>query len=259
MERRTGGLYALLVLSSFLPSITEVPHDPQQTGAVIAAVLSVSSIAYTWLSPLFHVATLLLLVGTYYRKQIGRILSFFFGVTLLFAAVTQHIAYTQDYGLAIITSNLVLMSIVAAFWFAEAYKPKNEYVFGKLRAWRYWVIPFMILAFWFPISATLEPDFSLLLLLTSTYGIMFCPTVPVMLGLLTLAYPRVDKRLLTMTGLAGLIIGFWNATGVFLIPGYTYWMAFLHTPLILISAYSLLIGRIIKTDTTSVGSGDDRL
>jgi hypothetical protein len=108
-------------------------------------------------------------------------------------------------------------------------------------------VPFAVLAFWFPYGPGLLPDFNPLLLLTSDFGVLFCPTTPVVLALLTLMYPQVHRRVLTVTSLVGLLIGLFNALAVFTMPGYTLWMLFLHTPLLFISVYGLIIPWVVRT------------
>ena len=250
--RRILIAYVLLFLCVFLPPIASKPFTAQETPLVIKEVVVQTSAAYSWLSPIIHVATIALLAALYrYGQRIGRLADAYFGALFLFFAFGQHIAVTPSYGLAVVTGNLLMILIVGLFWMWEALKPQNEYVFKQLPAWRYWVIPFSVLAFWFPINVDLTPNFSPLLLLTSSFGVTFCPTAPVIIALLTLIYPRVNKPLLRITSLVGLLIGLFNALSFFVMPGYTAWMLFLHTPLIIISVYGLLIPRLAKKNHSS--------
>jgi len=75
---------------------------------------------------------------------------------------------------------------------------------------------------------------------------MFCPTTPLIIATLTLVYPKVNKYVLRTTSFVGFIIGILNALSLLLMPGYTMWNLILHTPLIFISAYGLLIPFIMK-------------
>jgi len=200
-----------------------------------------------WLSPVIHVITVALLIGLYhYGSRIGRVADAFFGILFLFFAFGNHIAVTENYGLVVLTGNLVPIFVVGLFWMWEVYRPHNEYVFDRLPAWRYWVLPFVFLAFWSPINAELSPDFNPLLLLTSSFGVMFCPTTPFIVALLTLIYPMVNMYVLRATSFVGLLIGLFNAVSFFTMPGYTLWNLVLHTPLIFISAYGLLIPVLVK-------------
>jgi hypothetical protein len=254
MKERTKTLLilAVLLVCFFLPVLAASPFPQQESSLVIKEVLIKTSAEYLWLSPVIHVLIVALLGALYFSiSKAGRIADFFFAVLILFFAFSNHIAVTDTYGLAVVTGNLVPILIVGMFWVWEVYRPQNNYVFEKLPTWRYWVLPFAFLAFWSPIDAQLNPNFSPLLLLNSSFGVMYCPTTPVIIALLTLAYPRVNIRLLTVTSFVGLIIGLFNVMSYFIMPGYTLWMMILHIPLILISLQGLLISTLVKNGSSS--------
>jgi len=96
------------------------------------------------------------------------------------------------------------------------------------------------------------------LLLNSSFGVMYCPTAPVLIALLTLIYPRVNTYVLRTTSFVGLIIGLFNAMSYFIMPGYTLWNLILHTPLIFISLYGLLIPILVKKNLSSQKSQEKR-
>ncbi|MFB0558037.1 MAG: hypothetical protein ACETVY_02860 [Candidatus Bathyarchaeia archaeon] len=245
-------LYILTILCIFIPPLSSVPFDPRETPRVVFEVLSKTAGAYTWLSPLVHVATLTLLYLLYRDgERYGRMVAAFFGALFTFFAFGQNIAVTEDYGLVVITSNLTITLIVGIFWLMEALRPRNSYVFSRLPLWRYWVVPFSILAFWFPLGSDLGPDFNPLLLLTSDFGVTVCPTAPVAIALLTLVYPDVNARLLAVTSLVGFMLGLFNVMSLVVMPGYTTWLLVLHMPLILISFYGLAMPFLIKGTHTS--------
>lgn len=257
MKESTRTLLILILLFAcfFLPPITEIPVAQQDTTLVIRDVFIQTSASYLWFSPPIHVATVILLVAAYfYGTKIGRIIDAYFGFLLLFIAFSNHIATTENYGLVIITGNLVPILIVALFWIVEVLKPKNEYVLHRLPTWRYWIVPLVALAFWSPISPDLTPDFNPLLFLTSSFGVMYCPTTPLLVALLTLIYPKVNTMLLRVTSFVGLFIGIFNIMSFFLMPGYTLWNLILHIPLVTICAYGLLISNVVKTNTTQTSS-----
>lgn len=239
-------LIALLVCT-FLPTYATVSFTQQDSPLIIREVFVQTSVAYLWLSPIIHVVTVVLLVGLCrYGSRIGRVADAFFAILFLFFAFGNHIAVTENYGVVVLTGNVVPVFIVGLFWMWEAYRPRNEYVFARLPAWRYWVLPLVFLAFWSPIGGELNPDFNPLLLLTSSFGVMFCPTTPLIIALLTLIYPRVNMYVLRITSFVGLLVGVFNATSFFIMPGYTLWNLVLHIPLIFISAYGLLIPVLVR-------------
>lgn len=261
MKERTKTLLILVVLliCSFLPVFAASPFSQQDSSLVIKEVLIKTSVAYLWLSPIVHVFTVVLLVALYlYGSRVGRVADGFFAILFLFIAFSNHIAVTDTYGLAVVTGNLVPILIVGLFWVWEVYRPQNNYVFERLPAWRYWVLPFAFLAFWSPVDAQLNPDFNPLLLLNSSFGVMYCPTTPVIIALLTLIYPRVNTYVLRTTSFVGLIMGLFNVMSYFIMPGYTLWNLVLHTPLIFISLYGLLIPILVKTNLSSRESQEKR-
>jgi hypothetical protein len=249
MKENRKTLLILVVLSAciFLPTVSTKPLAQQDITAVIKEVFEQTSVTYLWLSPIVHVFTIMLLAVLYwYGSRVGRAIDAFFGILYIFIAFSNHIAMTENYGLVVIMGNLVPILIVGFFWLWETYHPQNMYVFEKLPMWRYWVLPFAFLAFWFPINAQLKPDFSPLLLLTSYFGVQYCPTTPVVVAILTLIYPKVNVYVLRVTSFVGFLIGIFNVMSFFVMPGYTLWNLFLHTPLILVSMYGLIIPILVK-------------
>jgi len=248
-------ILVVLLICSFIPVFATSPFPQQDSSLVIKEVLMKTSVAYLWLSPIVHVATVVLLIAMYlYGSRVGRTVDAFFAILFLFIAFSNHIAVTETYGLAVVAGNLIPILIVGLLWIWEVYRPQNNYVFERLPAWRYWVLPFAFLAFWSPIDAQLNPDFNPLLLLNSSFGVMYCPTTPVIIALLTLIYPRVNTIVLRATSFVGLIVGLFNLMSYFIMPGYTLWNLVLHTPLIFISLYGLLIPTLAKTNLSSQAS-----
>jgi hypothetical protein len=248
---KTLVFYLVLILCSFLPLITTVPYSPWERGLVMYELFMTTSLSYPlWLRGFLHIFTLLLvLLLMLYGHRLGRYVSAYFAFLFLFYTVSQNIAVLPSYGFTILMGNLVFLAVLGVFWFWEVYRPQNEYVFRRLPWWRYWPLPFLVLAFWFPYGAGLLPDFNPLLLLFSDFGVTFCATAPLVIALLTWIYPRVNKQLYTLTCFVGALIGIFNLLAPLTMPGYTLWMLFLHTPLILISFYGLLLPRILPSSS----------
>jgi len=249
LERKKLLFLIILLLSFFIPPFTSVSVPAEDSSLVIRDVLIQTSVAFLWFSPVVHVAVVILFIALFqFGSRVGRIADAFFGILFIFLAISNHVAVTESYGFTVIIGNLIPILMVGLFWLWEVLKSQNEYVFQRLPVWRYWVLPFAFLSFWFPINVDLSPNFSPLLLLTSQFGVMYCPTTPVIIALLTLIYSRVNKFLLLVTSLVGFIMGLFNAISLFTMPGYTLWNFILHIPLILISIYGLLITRIVKNN-----------
>lgn len=247
LERKKLLFLIFLLLSFFISPLTSVSVPAEERSLVIRDVLIQTSVAFLWFSPVVHIAVVILFITLLqFGSRVGRIADAFFGFLFIFLAISNHVAVTESYGFTVIIGNLIPIFIVGLFWLWEALKPQNDYVFQRLPLWRYWVLPFAFLSFWSPINVDLSPNFSPLLLLTSQFGVMYCPTTPVIIALLTLIYPHVNKFLLLVTSLVGFIMGLFNAISLFTMPGYTLWNFILHIPLILIPIYGLLITKIVK-------------
>jgi hypothetical protein len=246
-NRKLALIFLVLFFCVFLPTYTSVPVNQADMMLVYKEVFMQTSAAYLWLAPLIHIVTIVLIIAIYrYGKKTGRFADAYFGTLFLFNAFSNHIAITENYGLVAITGNIVQITIVGLFWIWEVLNSHNEYVFQKLPLWRYWVVIFAFLAFWSPINPDLSPNFNPLLLLTSSFGVMFCSTTPVIIAILTLIYPKVNRYVLGVTSFVGFIIGVFNVMAFFIMSGYSLWNCILHIPLISISLYGLLLTKVAK-------------
>lgn len=246
-SRKLALIFLGLFFCVFLPTYMSVPVNQADMMLVYKEVFVQTSAAYLWLAPLIHIVTIVLIIAIYrYGKKIGRVADAYFGTLFLFSAFSNHIAVTENYGLVAITGNIVQITIVGLFWIWEVLNSHNEYIFQKLPLWRYWVVIFAFLAFWSPINPELSPNFNPLLLLTSSFGVMFCSTTPVIIAILTLIYPKVNRYVLGVTSFVGFLIGVFNVMAFFIMPGYSLWNCILHIPLISISLYGLLLTKVAK-------------
>lgn len=245
-------LYVLLFfLNTVFPPYASKGYSWEETGEVVYSLLRVSLKPYVHLAPIFHVATLILLVLLWRRgKRASRIFSAYIGANYVFIALGQGIGTTEKYGLVILTGGVVSYLFIALLWFWETFNPKIDTTFTRLPLIRYWAVPLAFLAFWSPIKSVPSigavPDFNPLLLLTSFgYGLSFCMTTPVILCLLTLFYPNINKPLLKVNSFVGIIYGLWNMLS--LLDPQTKWSGILHFPLLLISIYAFALPSIMKT------------
>lgn len=132
VDRRFLFVLVAVALCTFLPPITSVPFQQQETPSVIKEVIIQTSLAYQWLSPVTHISTVILLILLYrYGSKVGRVTDAYFSLLFLFFAFGQNIAVTENYGLSVITGNLVMVLVTGLFWVWEVYKPLNEYFLGS--------------------------------------------------------------------------------------------------------------------------------
>jgi hypothetical protein len=235
----------LLIILQFVPSYASKEYDLSEAGLVIGEILS-HSLVYDYPSvyPIFKIVPILLLACIIFlQNRVTHLFSLYVGVTYVLFAFLQSIAFTEKYGLGIITANLVMFNLVAAFWFWEAFARKNDFTPTRQPTWKYWVVPFAFLAFWYPLNpVTMMPDFNPAYLLLNVAGLTFCMMTPVYLSILTIYHPKVNITTLRVTSLVGIIIGFYNMLVNFVFsPSLLWWNGVLHIPLIVISVYALIL------------------
>ena len=242
---RKWWFFLFFILIQFIPPYASKGLEVTETGKFIGEVLS-HSLVYNFPSfylifkilPLVLVICMILL-----RNRVTRIFNLYVAIIYILFAFLQNIAFTEKYGLAIITINMVMFLLVAFFWFWEALIQKNDFTSPTKLSRKYWIIPLAFLAFWYPINPeTMGPDFNILYLLTNEAGLTFCMMTPVYISLLILHYPRINLVTLRVTSLVGTIIGFYNIlTNFIMFPNLLWWNGILHLPLISISVYGLII------------------
>lgn len=239
-------LYLFFAVISFLPLYAQEPYSGQQIQDVVISVLIVATEPFKHLGPIFHVATLLIVVLiAVYGERMGRVLAAYMGLNYLVLAFVPTMGTTVQYGFVIHTGALLTSLILGATWIAVAIRGDLKPSFKGVPPVRYLFLPMALLAFWTPVNAELEPNFDPILLLTSPdYGLYFCMTTPVFLFLLILFYPKVNLFAYKITAFNGLIYGLVNMMHFF--HPQRRWMGVLHLPLLLISAYALLLPRLSK-------------
>jgi hypothetical protein len=244
---RKWWFFLLFIVLQFVPSYASKGFDPAETGLVTGEVLS-HALVYDFpsLFPIFKIIPVILIISIIFLKNaVTRVFSVYAGITYLLFAVLQSVAITEKYGLGIITTNVVMFSLVAIFWFWEAVVQKNNFTAPKRGGWRYWVVPFAFLAFWYPLTiseGSMIPDFNPIGILANGAGLAFCLMTPVYIAVLTLYHPRINLATLRVTSLVGVIIAIYNVLVNFILAFSTmWWNGVLHIPLLTISAYGLML------------------
>lgn len=256
ITRKWWFLLLFILLGTIVPPIVTKGFDPSKIEEIIPYLLSYALIRSC--PPSFYIVfkivpIVLIFFLILFENKVGRLFSLYVGITYVLFALLQGIAITERYGLGIVTGNFIQMLIIAAFWFWEASVNENNFSHQKIPIMRYWVVPLAFLAFWYPVNLeSMQPDFNLVYLFTNLAGLTFCMMTPLYLGILTLYYPNINIATLRVTSLVGIIIGFWNMVGNFLIkPNILWWNGVLHLPLLFISIYAFILSfrktRLVKT------------
>jgi hypothetical protein len=248
---RKWWFFLLLLLMQMIPPITSEPVSPEQAGLVIGAVLS-QAIVYdlSLFFPIFKLLSILMIASVFILKnRVTRIFSVYAGVMYVLFAFLQSIAFTEEFGFALVTANLLMFLMVAMTWFWDAVAQRNDLEAPQYESSRVWVIPFAVLAFWYPINLdTMMLDFNPLLFLTNTASLAFCMMTPVFLSVLIFFYPNINIATLRMTSSIGIVISFYNILSNFIMfPELLFWNGILHIPLTIISIYAFILSLRYKT------------
>jgi hypothetical protein len=198
----------------------------------------------TWLYPIFKILPIIvILLIAYSQNKAVRIFNIYVTLSYIVFAFVQSISLTGQYGLAILSVNLIMFLTISAFWLWETIVQQNNFASPNWSKCNYCVVFLATWAFLSPINMyTGKPDFNPTHLLMNFSGITFCMMTPVYLAILILYFPSVNIVTLRITSLVGVIIGFYNMGSNFLIdPSNRWFNGIMHIPLLCISTYGLII------------------
>jgi drug/metabolite transporter superfamily protein YnfA len=242
-------IYIGFILISMLPLYTEKPYLPQDTQKVLISLFTIVTLPYQKAAIIFHILTLSIIILIILKPKImGRVVSAYMGINYLVLSIVQTRGVTEEYGMVIHISGMVLYSVLGIVWIIVAFRNNLEIDTKSFRLSNLCLAPLVLLAFWAPYSINgnaIQPNFNPMLLLVSPdYGLTYCFTTPVFLFLLILVYPKVNLFAYRATAFNGLIYGILNLTHW--INAESRWMGFLHLPLLVLSIYALVLPMIEK-------------
>jgi hypothetical protein len=156
------------------------------------------------------------------------------------SGILQNISISDEHGLAINTSTMLLTFLVAYSWLQELAYPQNDFSYKYPTRRAVLLMPLALLAIWQPVNtSTLLPEFNLRYFLSTGSSLTFCMTSIVSLSVLLTYYPYVNMDTLRITSAVGLLIGIGNLWLEFIyLPGFL-WVGVLHIPLVVLSAVGL--------------------
>ena len=237
----------LILLPQLLPPFASSGYSLLNWGTVNAFILTHPiKGGFYQLTPLFQVIPLVLLVLIFLRGQrVSLLFSAYVALAYVLVAFLQNISISDRYGFAVCTANVMTILLLAGLWGWETISPQNEFQFQKKPVWEYWPLPLALFSFWLPVNPqTLAPDFNPLYLLTSGAGLSFCMLTPLILAVLLLYFPSVNKTVLVATAGVGLVMSMGNFFLEFVLYPAWWWIGVLHLPLFVLSFYSLAIALI---------------
>lgn len=231
------------------PAFTANGYDPATTPQVVSAVLS-NPVSLAWL-PALPIAKFLLLgvavIALISRTNVARVVLGYYAAILVMVGIFQNMAFTDRYGFTWLVGNTLLQLVIAAFCVADVAKRTSTISRTTLNGKRLWVLLPMTLALLFPynfdsVQATgvISPDFGPALLYNDA-GLTFCMITPVFLGILIIHSSGVDSALLSVVSFVAVGFGLLNMLSWFALQPQDWWMGVLHTPLMILSVYGLIL------------------
>ena len=174
------------------------------------------------------------------KNNVKKIFNFYVFISYVIFAFLQNIAFTEQYGLSIVSVNVVMFLLVAYVWLREFIHSENDYSFGNLKWSNCWLVILAVICFWWPMDwGTLQIDFHIKHLLYNGTSLAFCAMTPIFLTIMSLNIPKINIVTYRITALIGAIIGIYNMINFF--NPITVNIAILHFPLLIISFYSLIM------------------
>lgn len=247
---RRWWFYLMVVLIQLLPPfpLREITSS-RDFNRLVVDILS-HALVLSWESfyLVFKLLPLAILLLVRFFPRSGIIFSLFAAFHYFLLAFFQNAAFLPNRGFAVLTSNLVMITLVAFSFLGEVFTRKNIFSFGRMD-WRKALITGMaIFAFLYPLDpVSFRPSFRPEYVLGNIAGLTFCMMTPFYLMVLLSIYPGVNLVTLRITGLVGAIIGGYNVSlnFVFDLPR-LWWNGVLHLPLLLLSSYAF--GLSLKRD-----------
>lgn len=197
--------------------------------------------------PYFQTAAIIVIICLLiFKNKFAKIFNIYVTLSYLVFIIFQNIAYTEKFGLSIVSINVIMFLLVAISWIWEIFTSQNNYSFSKLKIWKYWIVILALFAFWSPIELTdLQPNFNPKYIITNVSSLTFCMMTPIFLTIMILNYPKINIVTLRITSIIGTIIGIYNVFNFFAPKGF--WLGIVHIPLIVISVYGLILSLKINS------------
>lgn len=192
--------------------------------------------------PIFHIFIILVFFFlVIHKNKFGKAFSIITGLHFILLGYQQGFAITEKYGIILYPNVILLVLIIAFNWFWEAKIRKVDFSLIQLQPKNLWLILVAIFSFWNPDKFG---NYSLLLFLTSTSPVAFCMMYSIYLVTLVVLFPRINIPMFRIISFLGILNGIVAIGMGFFFDDRNegiYW-SLLHTPLIIVSIYSLILG-----------------
>jgi hypothetical protein len=235
-------IYILILLSSFIPSYTSLPINPQESYKVIAEVLA-KPIIYQ-ISYLFPIAKVILILfficPILWKNGFSKIYPIMAVILLLPVIIFQNMSKETNYGFTILIGNIITQMIIVVLFLWEIKTNKNGFFEYKISPIN--IITFILgfLAFWMPSKDGIM-YFNVKNILFNEAGLTFCMIIPIIIASLLMYYKTINITLLKIISFIGIYYGLLNQITWFVLNPVYWWMGILHLPLLINSIIGFII------------------
>ena len=127
-------------------------------------------------------------------------------------------------------------------WIYESKVCKNDFSKPRFRSWNVLLFILAFIAFWMP---TLDGKmyFSVKDLIMNESGLTYCMVTPIIISILLLYYPHINKITLRVTSFVGFLFGVLNMITWFILNASFWWMGIIHIPLLIISCVGVVLSK----------------
>lgn len=239
--------YFLLIIIGFVPSFTQETLPSIETTNVIKQVLQHPVIYdYEWLFAIAKLVLVMLFIGPLiFKNSYRRIYPASISVLLGIITVLQNVSFDTDYGMAVLTGNILIQSTVLSYWIYEMIKPKNNFAQIEVKWWNIMMLILAFIAFWMPAREGLA-SFQTKDIFLNEAGVTFCMVIPVLLSSIMLFGNTINVQAVRVTSFVGLYFGALNMLTWFILDKEYWWMGVLHLPLLINSFIAFIVSLKIR-------------
>ena len=169
-------LVVMFIMAFILPPYAAKDFVAQNIGNIVNATLSNSFVRNLLpYSTLFQIVVLIFFVGLFFFKnRVGKAFTIFVGISYSVYALVQNIAITDQFGLSMILSNIILCLMTSFVWLSDVRSNKNSYTFNNFNKKNAWLIIVALFCLW-------SMDFSGTPDLTALFFHRTCGSIPAIL------------------------------------------------------------------------------
>jgi len=241
---RKWWFYAICIVLLFIPSIVQQHVSSEKASLIVQEVMQ-NPLIYK-VKEIFPIAKIwiifLLIGGLIWKNNFRKTFAVSISILFAFIMIFQNVSLDTSFGYAILLGNILLQFVVILSWIYESRVCKNDFSKPRLRWWNIVLFILAFIAFWMP-ALNGKMYFSIKDLIMNESGLTYCMVMPIILSILLLYYPGINKITLRVTSFVGFLFGILNMITWFVLNTSFWWMGIVHFPLLIISCIGLVLSK----------------